>query len=148
MKVRLRLNEETKKKVMKELISSGWSVDEDAGLILTEEDYREETLTVKDDGVTVVLPIGDICFIESLGHDVYVNTAEKQYRTDRRLYKLEAMLPQDRFIRISNSVIIRKNAVRKVRMGLSCRYHLTLEGGVAVDVTRTYYYKFKEYYGI
>lgn len=65
-----------------------------------------------------------------------------------RLYVLEKALPPELFVRISNSVIINRNAIRKIRPALSQKFYLTLKNGAVVDVTRTYYVRFKEYYGI
>lgn len=148
MQVKLRLNKERTDRVREELAALGIVVDENADLILTEENYQEDTLFCKDGADTVSVPLEDVCYIEAVGHDVLVHTKENVYKTGLRLYRLEAELPPDRFIRISNGVIIARNAIRRIRPGLSCRFFLILTNGDAVDVTRTYYYKFKEFYGI
>ena len=109
-------------------------------MILTEEDYTGETIECKD--------AEDICYMESVGHDVYVHTNDRKYRTKYRIYQLEGLLPPDRFIRISNSIIIKRNAIRHIKPALSSKFYLTLKTGDVVDVTRTYFHKFKEFYGI
>ena len=76
------------------------------------------------------------------------NTKIMKYKTKYRIYQLEKLLPLDKFIRISNSIIIKKNSIRYIKPALNCRFYLTLTNGDVVDVTRTYYYKFKEFYGI
>ena len=77
-----------------------------------------------------------------------MHTNSMKYKTKYRISQLEKLLPADRFIRISNSIIIKKNSIRRIKPTLSCRFYLTLTNGDAVDVTRTYYYKFKEFYGL
>lgn len=125
MRIKLRLNKSTLETIEKELLEKDIEVSEEAALILTEEGY-----------------------IESIGHDVFIHTNEKKYKTKYRIYQLEGLLPPDRFIRISNSVIIKKNSIRHIKPALSSKFYLTLTNGDVVDVTRTYFYKFKEFYGI
>lgn len=148
MKIRLKLNKESEKDVKDELTAAGIEISDDAQLILTEENFSEQTLNCKDGDDTVIVSIYDILFIESFGHDVFVNTDKCRCKTDLRLYQLEKLLPDKQFIRISNSVIIQRNSIKRIRPALSCKFFVTLKNGATVDVTRTYYYKFKEFYNI
>lgn len=148
MRLRLRLNRETEESIKEELKSKNIEISEDAALILTEENYYDERLFCKDGADTVIIPLNEICHIESLGHDVYVYTMDRKYKTELRIYQLSSLLPPEQFIRISNSVIIQRNSIYRIRPGLSCKFFVTLKNGANVDVTRTYYYKFKEFYGI
>lgn len=148
MRIKLRLNKSTKESIEDELKEKNIEVSEESKLILTEEDYVGDTLECKDEDGIVLVQTEDICYMESIGHDVYVYVDNKQYKTRYRIYQLEKILPQDRFIRISNSVIIKKNSISHIKPALSCKFYLTLTNGALVDVTRTYYYKFKDFYGI
>lgn len=148
MRLRLRLNRDTEESIREELERKEIEISEDADLILTEENYHDERLYCRDGADTVIILLNEICHIESLGHDVYVHTMDRKYKTDLRIYQLSSLLPPKQFIRISNSVIIQKNSIYRIRPGLSCKFYLTLKNGANVDVTRTYYYKFKEFYGI
>lgn len=148
MKIKLRLNKSTKESVQQVLVEKNIEISEDATLILTEEEYMGEVVECKDKDGIVFVRMEQICHMESIGHDVYVYTEEQMFKTKYRIYQLEKMLPDERFIRISNSVIIRKDSIRHIKPALSCKFYLTLANGKTVDVTRTYYYKFKEFYGI
>ena len=148
MKIKLRLNQSTKESIIDELEEKSIEITDDASLILTEEDYTGDSIECRDEEGIVILDTEDICYMESVGHDVYVNTLDKRYKTKYRIYQLERMLPSDAFIRISNAVIIKKNSISHIKPALSCKFYLTLKNGDMVDVTRTYYYKFKEFYGI
>ena len=148
MKIKLRLNQSTKESIIDELEEKSIEITDDASLILTEEDYTGDSIECRDEEGIVILDTEDICYMESVGHDVYVNTLDKRYKTKYRIYQLEKMLPSDDFIRISNAVIIKKNAISHIKPALSCKFYITLKNGDMVDVTRTYYYKFKEFYGI
>ena len=148
MKIKLRLNKITKESIQDKLKEKNIEVSEESKLILTEEDYVGDTLECRDEEGIVIVNTEDICYIESVAHDVYVQIDNMTYKTKLRIYQLEKLLPSDRFIRISNSIIIKKNSIRHIKPALSCKFYLTLTNGDVVDVTRTYYYKFKEFYGI
>lgn len=148
MRIKLRLNKSTKESIQDELMKKDIEISEEAQLILTEEDYVGDTLECKDEEGIVFIQTENICYMESVGHDVYVYADNRKYRTNYRIYQLEKMLPEDRFIRISNSIIIKKDSIRYIKPAMSCKFYLTLTNGDIVDVTRTYYYRFKEFYGI
>lgn len=148
MQIKLRLNKSTKESIQDKLKEKNIEISEESKLILTEEDYVGDSIECRDEEGIALIDTENICYMESIGHDVYVHTNDKKYKTRYRIYQLEKMLPQERFIRISNSVIIKKNSIRHIKPALSCKFYLTLTNGDVVDVTRTYYYKFKEFYGI
>lgn len=148
MKIKLRLNKETEESIKNELEQKRIEISEDASLTLTEDDYHAGKLTCKDDGDIVIVAMEDICYIESIGKEVWVNTLTRKYKTALRIYQLDQILPAKDFIRISNSIIIQRNSIKRIKPALSCKFYLTLKTNDTVDVTRTYYYKFKEFYGI
>lgn len=148
MRLKLRLSAGAEKIIREELEGMGVEISEEAELTLTEDGYQCGVLHCRDGNETLLLETGQICHIESIGHDVLVHTADSTYKTSQRLYRLEAFLPADEFIRISNSVIIRRDSVQRIRPAMSCKFVITLKNGAVVDVTRSYYYKFKEFYGI
>lgn len=148
MKLKLRLSNEKRHKVTEELTNMGVEITEDSDLILTEDGYHEGELHCKDDTDIIIVPFSDIVYVESLGKEIFVHTKDKRYTTSTRIYVLEQNLPRDQFLRISNSVIIQRNSILKIRPALTQKFYLTPKNGDTVDVTRTYYYKFKEYYGI
>jgi len=148
MRIKLRLNKTTQESIQGELTEKNIEISEESKLILTEEDYIGDTLECRDEEGIVIVNTENICYMESVGHDVYVYADNMQYKTRLRIYQLEKLLPPEQFIRISNSIIIKKNSIRHIKPALSCKFYLTLINGDVVDVTRTYYYKFKEFYGI
>lgn len=147
MRVKLRVARFHEKEIIRELREKDIEICEDSTLVLLEE-VTEDQILCKNGSETVIVSLMDIIYIESYGHDVFLHLDKAQYKVGKRLYQLEGELPEEHFIRISNSVIIARNAIEKIRPALSCKYVLTLKNGDVVDVTRTYYYKFKEYFGI
>ena len=148
MRVRMKLNSGRRETTVKELESLGIEISDEADLILTEEGFREGELNCSEGDDRVLVPIEEILYIESLGKEVFVHTEEHTYLTIMRLYVLEKVLPGEKFIRISNSVIISRNSIKKIRPALSQKFFLTLKNDAVVDVTRSYYLRFKEYFGI
>ena len=90
----------------------------------------------------------EIISIESLGHDIMIHTKRGEFKADERLYQLERMLNPEQFLRISNSVIVARHQISRITPVLSSKFILTLSNGKNVDVTRSYYYIFKDYFGI
>lgn len=148
MRVKLKLNSDKKEPIRMELEDLGVEISENADLILTEENYTEGELLCRSNEDRFLIPIEDILYIESLGKDVFVYTGKSKFSAAVRLYMLERTLPAEKFIRISNSVIINRTAIKKIRPALSQKFYLTLKNDDVVDVTRSYYVRFKDYYGI
>ncbi len=147
MRVKLRVTSGHEEGIVRELEEKGIEICEDSVLVLLEE-TGEDRLLCRDGDETVVVSLRDILYFESLGHDVFLYLENARYKIGKRLYQLERELPEDRFLRVSNSVILARDAIRKIRPALSCKFILTLKNGSRVDVTRTYYYKFKEFFDI
>lgn len=148
MRVKLKLNSDRRESIRMELEDLGVEISENADLILTEENYSEGELLCRSNEDRFLIPIEDILYIESLGKDVFVYTGKNKFSAAVRLYVLERTLPAEKFIRISNSVIINRTAIKKIRPALSQKFYLTLKNDAVVDVTRSYYVRFKDYYGI
>lgn len=148
MKLKLRLSKKREEKVRAELIEKQIEISEESDLILTEESYQSGTLICKADSEMVVLNLDEVCYMEALGRDVIIHTKDRQYKSSQRIYQLENSLPVEQFVRISNAVIIQRNSIKRILPGLSSKFYLTLTNGDSVTVTRTYYYKFKEFYKI
>ena len=149
MKIRLDVGEKRRREVEQTLTACGIEIDDGADLILCETVHGPERLLVRDDetGELVPLPVDDIVYIEAFGHDMEVHTSERSYRLTERLYKLlDALGPE--FLRISNSVIIAKDKISSIAPTLSMKFVLTMQNGKKVDVTRSYYYIFKDSFGI
>ncbi|MCH5198643.1 MAG: LytTR family transcriptional regulator [Oscillospiraceae bacterium] len=146
MKIKLKLNDDERKNVEKELHEHGIETDDSAEFVLSRVNVFAEKLLVKDKitNERIVVPCDSIVFIESFGHLIDVHTKENVYYSNERLYKILEQLDKTEFLRISNSVIVSKNKIKKITPTLSMKFVLTLCDNTRVDVTRTYYHSFKE----
>ncbi len=150
MKIRLNISDEHFEEVKEKLLQAGFEVADDGEFILSEAQGKAAGfLVAKDeDGQKVHVASDDIIYIESFGHDVEVHTTDGRFFAIDRLYQIAAMLDPKEFVRVSNSVIISRKHVKKIRPALSMKFVLTMDDGTQVDVTRSYYYAFKEFFGI
>ena len=149
MKVRLAVSEDRYDALAEALTRAGFELDDDAELVLLENDRFLRHLPVRDDrGDRIHLAVEEIVFIESFGHTVVVHSVDGTYQTSDRLYQLCLLLDPKQFLRISNSVIIQRSKVRKILPTMSMKFVLVMADGARVDVTRTYYNSFKEFFHI
>ncbi|MDX8367663.1 LytTR family DNA-binding domain-containing protein [Cytobacillus sp. IB215665] len=150
MKIKLDISNERYDEIKSALEERGIEIDDSADLVLSETNSFLDVLTVREKGTKarIILSVEDIICIESFGHAVEVQTQEGLYQATDRLYRIVSLLDPTKFLRISNSVVIARNKVKRITPTLSSKFILTLTNGKSVDVTRSYYYIFKENFGI
>lgn len=150
MKIKLAVSKERYDAIKTILTEKGIEIDDQADLVLSENNHFLDNLTVKDmtTNERVILPVEDIAYIETCGRSVEVHTKDMTYQALDRLYKIVSLLDPDTFLRISNSVVIAVDKVKRITPTLSMKFILTMSDGKRVDVTRSYYYIFKEYFDI
>lgn len=150
MKIRLAVSDARYDEIRRMLTERGIEIDDQADLVLSESGRFPDSLTVRDmmTNERVILSVADIVSIEAYGHSVEVHTRDRTYQATDRLYKLTALLDPDRFLRISNSVTIAVDQVKRIAPTLSMKFVLTMSDGKKVDVTRSYYHIFRERFDI
>ena len=150
MKIKLAISDESYEEVKEFLLSKGIEVDDEADFELIQRDKYAGHMTVRNTKTAekVHISVDEIILIESYGHTVEVVTSEGTYVTSDRLYQLVNTLDPDKFIRVSNSVIISKRKIKQIRPSLSMKFVLTMENDRKIDVTRSYYNSFKEAFNI
>ena len=149
MKIRLKISKAHYESVRQELETAGIGIEDTAPYVLTEADSPGVFLDVRTaEGERMKLAANEIVFIESYGPNVDVHAKSGVYASSDPLYKIAAELDPERFIRVSNSVIVARKHVKKIRPSLSMKFVLTLSDGTLVDVTRSYYGAFREFFHI
>lgn len=150
MKIKLDISTERYDEIKSMLEEKGIEIDDTADLVLSTSTPFVQHLTVKekDTNERIVLPVADIICIESFGHTVEIETQASVYVATDRLYRLVSLLDSTSFLRISNSVVIATNQINQIKPTLSTKFILTLTNGKCVDVTRSYYYIFKDHFHI
>lgn len=150
MKIQLSVSDQFYDEIKEKLIVADFEIDEDGPFLLSEKERFASEMIVKDQrGDKIRIHTEDIVFIESFGHSVMIHTVDgNDYSVSEQLYSVNAKLDDSKFIRVSNSAIIAKKQIKKIRAALSMKFVLTMSDGALVDVTRSYYSAFKSFMGI
>lgn len=149
MKIRLSVSEENREEVTGFLTEHGIELDDESEYVLLQENMYAKHLAVRNaDGEKAVIAVDEIVTIESYGHTVELHTEHGSFSTTDRLYQLAETLPGTQFVRVSNSVIVSRSHIREISPTFSMKFILKMTNGTRVDVTRTYYARFKEFLGI
>lgn len=148
MKIKLIASEENYEKLAQELSSMGVELSDSADLVLTEQNVVISHLIGKKGDEIYRINVSDISHIESFAHDVIAYTDKDSFKISERLKTLTTILDPSSFIRISNSVIISVDHIKSIKPAFTQKFIVTMKNGARVDVTRSYYYIFKEFIGI
>ena len=134
--------------ILDELRELNIEIDERSSYVLSRREMDINYLPARKGEQTFYISISDIIYIDSLGHDVMIHTMDGTYVTRERLKQLERMLDPDEFLRVSNSAIISVKGIRRIEASILQKFILHMANGDKVDVTRSYYYIFKDRFNI
>ncbi len=148
LKIKLIASDEHYDEIANELKEKGIELSDSSNLVLTEQNAKISHIIGKKDDEIFRLNISDISHFESFAHDVIAYTANDKYKINERLKNLVVILDPNSFIRISNSVIISVDHIKSIKPAFTQKFIITMKNGYTVDVTRSYYYSFKEFIGI
>lgn len=148
MKIKLEVSEEKYNELKEKFLALGFELDDEAEFVLSERNHYLEYISCKREDESFHLPVSDIIYAESMGHNIIIYTMQEEFRCTDRLWQLEKSLNPNNFLRISNSCIINRKKIKKIKSTLSPKFLITMENGSVVDVTRSYYYIFKNEFGI
>ena len=149
MKIRLSVSDEKYDEVRNFLNDHGIETDDESEYVLSQRDKYPARVSVRDDdGTKIFVSINDIVTVESYGHSIEVHTKDKVYKTSESLSRFENILDPEKYLRVSNSVIIKTDQIEKVTPTLYMKFILVMKNSEKVDVTRNYYSKFKKFFGI
>lgn len=148
MKIRVLINNPNRNTIVEKLTQAGFEITDDAKYTLSEDNFVLQEIIGKKDTNYVVIPINEVFYFESYNHDVYTITKSNTYKIREKLYHLESILDASVFIRINQSTILNRQSIKHISSTLGLRYVIKLVNDKELIVTRSYYYKFKEYIGI
>lgn len=148
MKIRLMVSEEHYSQLAREFTAKGFEIDDSADIIVSEKNVYTDRIIGRQNDEIFRLRTSEISHIESFSHDVIAHCGGSEYKISERLRRLEEILDPKRFIRVSNSVIVAVDHIKSIKPAIGQKFVLTMSDGSKTDVTRSYYYIFKEYIGI
>lgn len=108
------------------------------------EDIKEyvlmkgNVLTGYLNGAVYLIQLADILYFEAVGEEVFAYTNKEVYFVKNRLYELEELYKNQKFIRCSKSVLINILMVESIRPTLNSRYLIKMKNGEDLMVSRLY----------
>ncbi len=148
MKIKLMVSHKKYNELSEKLTSLGIEIDNNSKLVLTEENQYIDFIMGKKQDSFSPISTSEIVFIETFGNEVILHTLKDNWNISERLIRLESILDPAMFLRISNSVIVAVKKIKNIQPAFSSKYTLTLTDGSQVDVTRSYYNRFRDYFGL
>lgn len=148
MKIKLLVSRSRYDELAAALTACGIEIDNSSSLVLTESNKYVDFIMGKQNDIFSPIATDDIVFIETFKNDVVLHTTSEQYHITERLIRLEGILDPSRFLRISNSVIVATKQIKKIKPTFSSKYILTMSDGSEVDVTRSYFSRFRDFFGL
>ena len=146
MNIKMMLDpEDPMRKSLEEL---GIRDDPDSQYVLTLQGSSVNYIAGKREDQQFYIDVKEIIYIDSLGHDVMIHTSDGIYNSGDRLKTLEQIMPADKFLRVSNSAIVNLKKIKRIESSIMQKFILHMTNGSKVDVTRSYYYIFRDKIGI
>lgn len=84
------------------------------------------------------ISVTDIYYIEAVDNRSFIYTKGKVYETKQKLYELEDILKEKRFLRVSKSTILNLMKVSSIKPALNGRFSAVLRSGEQVIISRKY----------
>lgn len=118
--------------------------DDQASIVISDQSIFNDFMLVEDKEDLVKVKLKDITYIESLSKKVIVHTIDHRYRTTDPLYLLESKLYPHGFLRVHQSYIVNLDHIQRIKATFNTKFILYLSHQQQIEVSRSYYYKFKE----
>ena len=147
MKLKLVATKEVKDKIKQAIKEQDIQYSDDASFVLYELHHEHEFLLVREKEDYFRIAVKDIIYIEAKGAQVLAHTKHGIYQVKETMYQLEANLYEKGFLRIHKAFIVNKKDIRRIKTSLNMKFSLVLSNQETVEVSRSYYYHFKEEMG-
>lgn len=115
------------KPVNKEKVAEALKID-------LELNYHKNNIVLQKGSKTLIVPVGDIVYIESLDHKVIVHLTRKEHVFKWSLSEISKNLPENMFCRVHNSYIINMKHIVEF-----LRSEVVLPNGLRLPIGRKYY---------
>ncbi|QUI23898.1 LytTR family transcriptional regulator [Vallitalea pronyensis] len=148
MKFKLICSKKNEYTLRKQLENAGFDISDDADFVISEYHKPKDFLMGRIHETYEVLPLNTILYIETFGKEVIAHTQDQQYVLSEKLYQLEEQLGEQGFIRVNKSQLINIKHILEINPWFGQKYNITMKNHTEIDVNRTYYKRFKAYFGI
>lgn len=150
MKVKLLCDKDKIALYKKKLLDEGLEfTDSNPDLIILDPTYKKTEILGKNSvGEFEILRYSDILYVESFGHDVVVHTIKGDLGIKEKLYEIEGLFQPYGFIRIHRSYVINKAFIKTIKPTFNTKFIITMKNDDVIEVSRSYYYIFKNNIGL
>jgi two-component system LytT family response regulator len=114
-----------------------------SGESITTNPYPD-ILAIKDGSVVTRVGVNDIQWIDAAGDYMCVHATDQTHIMRRTMKELEKDLDPTKFVRAHRSAIVNIKFVQKMISHISGEYHLILNNGTELKVSRSYRDRVKE----
>lgn len=147
MKIKLLCQKTKEEQYRRELLDGNIEFAVPADLIVSEPQFLSDDLFLyEEEGVALVDP-SEILYIESIQSMLEIHALHRVYHVKEPLYQMEARLYPKGFLRIHKSFLVNRRHIRQIKTSLNMKYSLVLSNKETLEVSRSYYYQFKEEIG-
>lgn len=99
---------------------------------------KEHSLVGYMDASAYRVQLEEVLYFEAVGDEVFAYTKDEVYLIKRRLYELEELYLNQRFIRCSKSMLVNLRKIESLRPEVNARYLARMKNGEDVVVSRMY----------
>ena len=138
-----------KQKLLEMAVSlTGKSSDAIGVLLESGDDLVEQPdrLAIKDGTTLTLVPVKDIDWIDAAGDYMCVHAKGETHIMRTTMKELEARLAPSIFQRVHRSTIVNLLRVEKISSHINGEFHLMLNGGISLKMSRSYKNKVKHFF--
>lgn len=110
----------------------------------TTGDLNPDILMVTRNGITYKIKSDNVLYCEAFDRKVSVVTKNVTYETKMKLFEIEELLRNKRFVRISRSILVNMNKVTSFKPDINCTLSAFLNTRQELHVSRKYVADFKD----
>ncbi|VUD40427.1 Transcriptional regulatory protein YehT [Thalassocella blandensis] len=104
-----------------------------------------EKISIKDNQTVTIIQTQDIDWVDAAGDYMCIHVGDDIHIMRTTMKQLEAQLDPDIFQRVHRSTIVNLNRVKQVCSHMNGEYHLILEGGARLKMSRSFKDKVKHF---
>ncbi|MBR6295082.1 MAG: LytTR family transcriptional regulator DNA-binding domain-containing protein [Treponema sp.] len=108
----------------------------------------DKKISVKANGEIRLIELKSILYVETVEGNTFVYTENGVFESPLRLYELESMLAEHKFIRVNKSTLLNLNKIESLKSDIDRRIRVTLKNGYQLIISRSYAEDFKAKLGL
>ena len=129
-------------------------MDNDIEIVLEDEDFIIQPSKALDniigrnvDNIYIIDP-KDVIYFEAEGNDTICVTEDTTCYVKEKIYQLEASFYDKGFVQVSRFHVVNSKKIKSIKPQSNMKFRLFMINKKTIEVTRSYYYIFKENLGI